>query len=450
MKKVIILAYDYPPYISVGGLRPHSWFKYFHEFGVFPVVITRQWSSRFGNHLDYIAPGDSPETIIESSAEGDVFKTPFFPNLPNRMMMKYGEAKFSLARKMLSSFYEFGQYIFSIGPRANLYIEAEKYLSENKADLIIATGEPFVLFRYASKLSKKFSIPWIADYRDPWTQDKKRREVGIPEFTDEFLEKKTLSNVSAITTVSMFFQKKIETLIKNKPVYIIPNGYDPEAIERVKDVKQTDEKLSIGFVGTIYKWHPVESFLRVCNDFAGSFAGEPRFEINFYGINSEDEIRELIEGKYRNLKAVVKIYQKIPNPQLLEKLAANNVFLLFNYYSYMGTKIYDYLGLKRRIILCYANDEESRLLKAKHYNMKEDSEAEHLQERLINETESGIVVENAEHLRTVLENLYSEFEEKRFIICNSKNTEQFSRKIQVKNLADVIEKTIASGKEKYA
>ena len=42
---------------------------------------------------------------------------------------------------------------------------------------------------------------------------------------------------------------------------------------------------------------------------------------------------------------------------LLEKLAVNNIFLLFNYYSYMGTKIYDYLGLKRLILLCYDNDE---------------------------------------------------------------------------------------------
>lgn len=447
MKKVLILAYDYPPYVSVGGLRPFSWVKYMNEFGVFPVLITRQWGNKYGNSLDYIAAGESPETIVENSDKSAVFKTPYFPKLSHRLLLKYGDSKFGVLRKILTSFYEFGQYIFVIGPKSNLYLEAEKYMTKNKIDLIVATGEPYILFRYAAKLSRKFDIPWIADYRDPWTQDKKRREIGIPEFWDAFQEKKTLANVSAITTVSKFFQKKIESLIKNKPIFIIENGYDPEAIESVSEIRQTSEKLSIGFVGTIYNWHPVESFLRVCNDFAGSFQEPPRFEINFYGINDEEEINDLVESKFPDLESVVKIFPKLPNRQLLEKLAVNNIFLLFNYYSYMGTKIYDYLGLKRLILLCYDDDDETNLLKEKFYNMNEsDSQNENLQAQVIEETKSGVVVVNAEHLRNLLDKLYAEFETNGFIACDSANTERFSRKIQVGNLVNVIEKTIAARK----
>jgi hypothetical protein len=39
MKKVLILAYDFPPYVSVGGLRPYSWCKCFHEFRIYPIVV---------------------------------------------------------------------------------------------------------------------------------------------------------------------------------------------------------------------------------------------------------------------------------------------------------------------------------------------------------------------------------------------------------------------------
>ncbi|MDY0217231.1 MAG: hypothetical protein RBS19_09780 [Bacteroidales bacterium] len=35
MEKVLILAYDFPLYVSVGGLRPYSWYKNFHEFEYF-------------------------------------------------------------------------------------------------------------------------------------------------------------------------------------------------------------------------------------------------------------------------------------------------------------------------------------------------------------------------------------------------------------------------------
>lgn len=444
MKKILILAYDYPPYVSVGGLRPFSWFQYLGEFGVFPVVVTRQWSNEYGNHLDYIAPGESGETVVERSEKGIVIKTPYAPNLSNKLLLKYGESRFKLLRRFITLFYEFSQFFFKIGTKSELYFEADKFLSENKADIIIATGEPFILFKYASELSKKYDIPWIADYRDPWTQDKKRREIGIPEIWDAFLEKRILSNAGAITTVSKFFQRQIESLISGKSFYVVPNGFDPDAVEKVEEIGQSKEKLSIGFAGTIYNWHPIESFLRVCNDFAGSFQQTPRFEINFYGINIENKIRNLIETEFQNLESVVKIYPKMPNEKLLKKLAENNVFLLFNYYSYMGTKIYDYLGLKRRIILCYGDDKEAGGLKEKFYNMDEPGlDNEHLQEQAIEETNSGVVVKDANHLRSVLNELYSEFETGGFIACNSVNIEKFSRKIQVGNLVKVIEKTMA-------
>lgn len=54
MKKVLILAYDFPPYVSVGGMRPYNWYRYLKEFDVEPVVITRQWENKHGNQLDYI------------------------------------------------------------------------------------------------------------------------------------------------------------------------------------------------------------------------------------------------------------------------------------------------------------------------------------------------------------------------------------------------------------
>lgn len=75
MKKVLILAYDFPPYVSVGGLRPYNWYKYMKEFDLEAIVIPRQWSNDF--ELDYIAPGKEKKTILDSSENGVIFKTPY-------------------------------------------------------------------------------------------------------------------------------------------------------------------------------------------------------------------------------------------------------------------------------------------------------------------------------------------------------------------------------------
>ena len=119
MKKILILAYDFPPYVSVGGLRPYSWYKYLHEYGVHPVVITRQWSNKYGNYMDYIAPGESDNTIVELLNESTLIKTPYRPNLANKLMIKYGESKFKFIRKLISGFYEISQFILQMPIMSN-------------------------------------------------------------------------------------------------------------------------------------------------------------------------------------------------------------------------------------------------------------------------------------------------------------------------------------------
>ena len=117
MKKLLILAYDFPPYVSVGGLRPYAWYRYLKEYGVEPVVVTRQWGNKYGNELDYIAPGESNETIVETTEYGTIIRTPYKPNLANRIMLKYGRNKFAMIRKMVTAWYEFMQFLFFVGPK---------------------------------------------------------------------------------------------------------------------------------------------------------------------------------------------------------------------------------------------------------------------------------------------------------------------------------------------
>ena len=442
MHKILILTYDFPPYVSVGGLRPYSWYKYLHEYGVHPVVITRQWSNKYGNYLDYIAPGESNSTIIESKNESTLIKTSYQPNLANKLMIKYGESKFKFIRKLISGFYEISQFILPIGPKSNLYFEAKKYLSTNKVDVIIATGDPFILFGYASKLSKKYNTPWIADYRDPWSQKQYIQNNLISRIWHSFLEKKIITSASVVVTVSEFLKTKISQLIKNKPFLILPNGYDPEAINETKNTIQENECLNIAFVGSIYEWHPINIFLSVITKFITSHP-DSKIKINFYGTNKNSQLIETINSDFKPLLNYVFIHKKTENKFILKELAKQNVMLLFNDYSILGTKIYDYIGLNRLILLCFKNDPESLILKSKHFPLKDDNALNNLQEELINKTNSGIIINNSKHLEEVIQKIYSEFSKEKTVKCNTINSENYSRKHQVKELSDLIIKIVS-------
>lgn len=438
MKKVLILAYDFPPYVSVGGLRPYAWYNYLKEFGVEPIVVTRQWGNTHGNGLDYISAGSSKQPIVEISEHGTIIRTPYGPNFANRLMLKQGNHRHRLLRKSISAYYEFAQFLLPIGTKIELYKAAKHFLKNNQVDAIIATGDPFILFKYASKLSIEFNIPWIADYRDPWSHNEEHRKNLIQKKWNSYFEKKTVSTASHIRTVSKFVHSKIDQLVPDKPYSIAPNGYDTMVIDKIKNIKQNKEEFSVSFVGTIYNWHPIESFLRGANQFV---VEHPKAKImfKFYGTNLTEELNRMVSEQFPNLKAHVLITPKMQNQELLEKLASDHVMLLFNYYSYMGTKIFDYLGIRRKIILCYENDLEANLLKQKYYHVDESgSESKQLQADLIKQTNSGIIVKDSQHLRKVLQDLYAEFQATGQIACDSHDVEQYSRKIQVERLAELL------------
>ena len=105
----------------------------------------------------------------------------------------------------------------------------------------------------------------------------------------------------------------------------------------------------------------------------------------------------------------------------------------------MGTKIFDYLGIRRKMILCYSDDPEANSLKQKYYQIEEfESESKQLQADLIRKTNSGIVVKDAVHLQEVLRELWDEFSSTGQVACHSVGVENYSRKLQVERLAEVV------------
>tara|TARA_B110001452_G_scaffold253038_1_gene243359 strand:+ start:2549 stop:3877 length:1329 start_codon:yes stop_codon:yes gene_type:complete len=438
MKNALILAYDFPPYNSVGALRPKSWLNHMHEFNIRPIVVTRQWSNSGNITVDYVNYSPKPKQQILNLENGVIIETPYKPNIANRMYIRFGKNKFSFLRKIISFYYEVFQFIFLVGPKKEIYFSARQYLKKNNVDIIIATGEPFVLFHYAKKLSNEFNIPWVADYRDPWFNDSDRGPLIKRVIFDKFMEKKVVKTALFITTVSELFKKYISENIKSKKIFIIENGFDSDAIEEIQNITQNSKVLTVSFVGTIYKWHPINSIFSTLKKIIKS---NPEFKIKFnlYGINDAEKLKENISTNYLEIKSFIEFHPKTNNKKLLSNLRSSNILLLFNYYSFMGTKIYDYLGTNRRILFCFKNDSEAIALKDKFYNYKDDENFNvHPQIDLLNKTNSGIIVENKDHLYDTLLELNEIFKKKKLIPVLEHNNSNYSRREQCKLLCENI------------
>jgi len=147
----------------------------------------------------------------------------------------------------------------------------------------------------------------------------------------------------------------------------------------------------------------------------------------------------MVASRYPALVPFVTFFRQAPNVDTIELLATANAFLLFNEGAHVGTKIYDYLALRRRILFCFSDDSDTRKGQRKFYKLDETGLMNRrIQEEMIKRTESGVIIRDKEHLAAILSELYREFQETSRISCNSVGIEAFSRVSHAQKMAEIV------------
>ena len=109
-----------------------------------------------------------------------------------------------------------------------------KYLREHPVDAIVSTGPPHSMHLIARGVSRATGIPWVADFRDPWTKIFYFKHLSLTPFArhrHEALEKQVLDGADRVVAVSPMVQDEFR-LMTGTPVALITNGYDPDDYPR--------------------------------------------------------------------------------------------------------------------------------------------------------------------------------------------------------------------------
>ena len=124
----------------------------------------------------------------------------------------------------------------------------KEYLKAHPVDAIVTTGPPQSMHLIGLKLSKATKLPWIADFRDPWTKMFYFKHLGLSKKAEEKhhkLEKEVLDGATRVIAVSPMVQKDFQAMTKT-PVELITNGYDEEDFKKNFDL---DEYFNITHTG---------------------------------------------------------------------------------------------------------------------------------------------------------------------------------------------------------
>lgn len=235
IKKVLIITYYWPPTGGAGVQRWLKFSKYFRQFGWEPVIYTP--SNPDFPIRDETLLKDIPENIT-------VLKTPITePYDIYRKIMRKKKTE-TVNQGFLSEGKE-NTFLQSamIWVRGNFFIpDARKfwikpsvaylsdYVQKNRIDAVISTGPPHSMHLIAMGLKQKHNIPWIADFRDPWTQIDFYSQLKLSSYADnrhKKLENQVLTRADKVVTVSPTCGTDLEKLGKRK-VDVITNGFDTD------------------------------------------------------------------------------------------------------------------------------------------------------------------------------------------------------------------------------
>ena len=111
----------------------------------------------------------------------------------------------------------------------------KKYLEEHPVDAIVTTGPPQSMHLIGLRLSQATGIPWVADFRDPWTKMFYFKHLCLCKWAERKhhrLEQQVLNDATVVVAVSPLVQEEFQVMT-NTPVELITNGFDDDDFSQV-------------------------------------------------------------------------------------------------------------------------------------------------------------------------------------------------------------------------
>ncbi|MCB9015595.1 MAG: glycosyltransferase family 4 protein [Lentimicrobiaceae bacterium] len=431
MRKVLIISYYWPPSGGAGVQRWLKFAKYLREFGWEPVIYTPE-------NPEYPAIDDSLQKDIPEGLT--VIKTPIWE--PYRFYSKFIGARKDerinagfLSEKKKPGLAEH----FSIWLRGNFFIpDARKfwikpsvkflteYLRAHPVDAIISTGPPHSMHMIALGLKQKTGLPWLADFRDPWTNIDFYHELKLSGRADRkhhLQELSVLKNANEVVVISPSMRTDFIKL-HNRPYSIITNGFDTDDIGTV--AVETDRKFSVSHIGTMVKTRNPEALwlaLKAEAEENQHFADD--LEIKLAG-SVDISVTESLEK--HGLISFVNRINYLPHNEVIKLQQQSQVLLLLindtpNAKVILPGKFFEYMAAHRPILCIGPADGDAA--------------------SVISETKSGFVAEkdDVEAIRHAIKTLYKGFREGKPAI-DSTGIEQFSRRALTARMAGLLHQLV--------
>lgn len=219
-----------------------------------------------------------------------------------------------------------------------------------RPEIIFATAPPFTTLMVARRLSRKFGIPWVAEYRDRFFEDPYGPPTGLRKTIEKRFEDRLLDGASGIVTVSGPWAEDYRARF-GLPVAAVYNGFDPEDFPADYPRGRSDrDVLRIVYTGILYHERRDPSPLFEAISLLGEAGKSVRVE--FYG--ADEAVLTGMARKY-GVGDHVAVRGRVPYDQSIALQMQADVLLLLQWNDAresgnVPSKLFEYLGSRRPVL----------------------------------------------------------------------------------------------------
>ena len=435
MKRVLIITYYWPPSGGSGVQRWLKMSKYLPEYGWQPVIYTSE-------NAEYPIIDHSLEKDVAPNIE--VIRRPItepysaykkFLGINKDETVKMGFIQEKEKSKSWKS-------DLTLWVRGNFFIPdarcgwvkpsvrfMKEYLNEHPVDAIISTGPPHSMHLIALKLKEALGFPWIADFRDPWTEIDYYNDLHLTAWADRKhhrLEQEVLTKADKVVTVAPDGARRLGRL-GNRNVRTIYNGFDRN--DDAQTPVNLSEQFTITYLGVLSKIQNPSNLWQALAELIKEDSGfDESLRINMIGQIDSTVVSSINEN---GLTQHVAYSPYMPHDQVSAVHRSSTLLLLLlmpdsepRAKGLLTGKLFEYMA-SGRPILCIG---------------PEDGDAA----RILRETGAGqtISFEDKEKIKEALKNLYQRYLEND--LPNNTNTtiEHYSRKNMAEKYAKLLNQSV--------
>lgn len=388
-KKILMIAFIYPPLGGSGVQRSLKFTKYLPQFGWQPYVVC-------SDEADVFQAGWDDSLLAEVPAQARVWRRSFVHplGLRRRVQKRFGVAARSLATAGSTGQEPRDKSVGGGGEPLSLRtlraltaplapiefppVDAALYwalailpgclrrIRREKIDLIFSTSFPYSDHVTGYCLKKLTGLPWVADFRDPWTQNASARNAGWRFQVDGWTERRVLHTADRIIGVTPAYTEGLRRLAPERAAtdfVTIENGYDGVDFMggSADEGRSTPEVIELAHVGKLYNGTalPLLKALERLGE-----AGD-RLRVRFIGGLAEAEAAWLAEHP---LSVELRIEGRIPHEQAVRYMRDADALLLLigEGQAWMGHypgKLFEYMASGKPILLIGPEGEAAGLVR---------------------------------------------------------------------------------------